>query len=109
MLGSALAAVAGFVIAAHYGIVGFAMGALWGFKALTAAVVGGIGSVPGAALGGVLIGLLETLWGGYLPGTYREVAVFALLALMLALRPNGLFGGPAAADNPALWRARPQG
>ncbi len=107
VLGSTLAAVAGFVIAAHYGIVGFAMGALWGFKALTAAVVGGIGSVPGAALGGVLIGLLETLWGGYLPGTYREVAVFALLALMLALRPNGLFGGPAAADNPALWRARP--
>ena len=109
VLGSTLAAVAGFVIAAHYGIVGFAMGALWGFKALTAAVVGGIGSVPGAALGGVLIGLLETLWGGYLPGTYREVAVFALLALMLGLRPSGLFGGPAPADNPALWRARPQG
>jgi branched-chain amino acid transport system permease protein len=107
ILGSALAAVAGFVIAVHYGIVSFAMGTLWGFKALTAAVVGGIGSVPGAALGGVLIGLLESLWAGYLPSTYREVAVFALLALMLALRPNGLFGGPAAADNPALWRARP--
>jgi branched-chain amino acid transport system permease protein len=109
VLGSALAAVAGFAIAGHYGIVGFAMGTLWGFKALTAAVVGGIGSVPGAALGGVLIGLLETLWAGYLPGTYREVAVFALLALMLAVRPNGLFGGPAAVDNPGIWRARPPG
>ena len=51
VLGSTLAAVAGFVIATHYGIVGFAMGALWGFKALTAAVVGGIGSVSGAAHG----------------------------------------------------------
>ena len=63
VLGSTLAAVAGFVIATHYGIVSFAMGALWGFKALTAAVVGGIGSVPGAALGGVLIGLLESSVG----------------------------------------------
>ena len=69
-------AVAGFVIAAHYGVVGFAMGTLLGLKALTAAVVGGIGSVPGAALGGVLIGLLESFWAGYLPGAYREVAVF---------------------------------
>ena len=52
------------------------MGTLLGLKALTAAVVGGIGSVPGAALGGVLIGLFESLWAGYLPGAYREVALF---------------------------------
>ena len=83
------------------------MGALWGFKALTAAVVGGIGSVTGAALGGVLIGLLESLWAGYLPSAYKEVAVFGLLALMLALRPNGLFGTPSAVENPGLWRGRP--
>ncbi|MFZ1429103.1 MAG: branched-chain amino acid ABC transporter permease [Geminicoccaceae bacterium] len=108
MLGSLLAGVAGFVIATHYGIVSFSMGALWGFKALTAAVVGGIGSVSGAALGGVLIGLLESLWAGYLPSAYKEVAVFGLLALMLALRPNGLFGTPGAVENPGLWRGRPQ-
>ena len=107
MLGGLLAAIAGFVVATHYGIVSFAMGALWGFKALTAAVVGGIGSIGGAALGGVLIGVLESLWAGYLPGAYKEVAVFCLLALMLALRPNGLFGAPAATDNPGLWRGRP--
>jgi branched-chain amino acid transport system permease protein len=106
MLGGALAAAAGFVLAVHYGLVGFAMGTVWGLKALTAAVLGGIGSVPGAALGGLLLGLLESLWAAYLPGGYREVAVFALLALVLALRPQGLFGQPAAADNPMLWRGR---
>jgi branched-chain amino acid transport system permease protein len=104
--GGMLAAIAGFVVATHYGIVSFAMGTLWGLKALTAAVVGGIGSVPGAALGGVLIGLVESLWAGYLPSDYKEVAVFAVLATMLALRPNGLFGQTAAADNPMLWRSR---
>ena len=104
MLGSMLAAVAGFVLATHYGVVSFTMGTLLGLKALTAAVVGGIGSVAGAALGGVLIGFFEGLWAGYLPGEYREVAMFALLAIMLALRPGGLFGQPAAADNPMLWR-----
>jgi branched-chain amino acid transport system permease protein len=109
MLGSAVAAVAGFAVAAHYGVVSFGMGTLWGFKALTAAVVGGIGSVPGAALGGVLIGVLEGLWGGYLPAAYKEVAVFALLALMLAVRPNGLLGQPGSAENPMLWRAWPPG
>jgi branched-chain amino acid transport system permease protein len=109
MLGSAVAAVAGFAVAIHYGVVSFGMGTLWGFKALTAAVVGGIGSVPGAALGGVLVGVLESLWGGYLPAAYKEVAVFALLALMLAVRPNGLFGQPGSAENPMLWRTRPPG
>jgi len=104
--GGMLAAIAGFVVATHYGIVSFAMGTLWGLKALTAAVVGGIGSVPGAALGGVLIGLFESLWAGYLPSDYKEVAVFAVLATMLGLRPNGLFGQIAAADNPMLWRSR---
>jgi branched-chain amino acid transport system permease protein len=106
VLGSAVAGIAGFVVAARYGIVAFGMGSLWGFKALAAAIIGGIGSVGGAACGGVLIGVLEGLWAGYLPGAYRDVALFALLALMLALRPHGLLGHPEAADNPALWRRR---
>ena len=92
VLGSMLAGVAGFVVATHYGVVGFAMGTMLGLKALTAAVVGGIGSISGAALGGLLIGLLEGLWAGYLPGAYRDVALFGALALMLALRPDGLLG-----------------
>lgn len=103
-LGGAVAGVAGFVVAHRYGVVAFGMGTGWGFKALAAAIVGGIGSVAGAAWGGALIGLLEGLWAGYLPGNYREVALFALLAAVLALRPHGLFGQPGAAENPALWR-----
>jgi branched-chain amino acid transport system permease protein len=106
LLGSALAGIAGFVVAGRYGLATFSMGTLWGFKALAAAIVGGIGSVPGAALGGLLIGLLEGLWAAYLPSGYREVAVFILLAVVLALRPNGLFGQRAAIDNPAIWRER---
>jgi branched-chain amino acid transport system permease protein len=79
-------------MAALYGGVSFHMGALLGFKALTAAVVGGIGSVPGAMLGGILIALLETFWSAYLTIAYKDVAVFALLAAVLALRPEGLLG-----------------
>ena len=107
--GSMLAAIAGFAIATHYGVVSFAMGTLWGLKALTAAVVGGIGSAPGAALGGVLIAMFESLWAGYLPSDYKDVAVFAVLAIMLTLRPNGLLGQSAATDNPMLWRSRSGG
>jgi branched-chain amino acid transport system permease protein len=91
-LGGAYAAVAGFVVALYYGGVSFHMGALLGFKALTAAVVGGIGSVAGAMLGGILIALLETFWSAYLTIAYKDVAVFALLAIVLALRPEGLLG-----------------
>ena len=56
--------------------------------------MGGIGSVSGAALGGVLIGLLESLWSGYLPGAYGRWRCSAAGAELM-LRPNGLFGAPA--------------
>jgi branched-chain amino acid transport system permease protein len=91
-LGAGFAAAAGFVIAVHYGGVNFFMGTVLGFKALTAAVLGGIGTPAGAVLGGVLIGLLETLWAAYLPLAYRDIAVFAVLALVLIFRPQGLLG-----------------
>jgi len=91
-LAGAYAAAAGFIVTLYYGGASFHMGALLGFKALTAAIVGGIGSVPGAFLGGILIGLLETFWSAYLTIAYKDVAIFALLALMLMFRPNGLLG-----------------
>lgn len=91
-LGGALAGVAGFVLVEYYGVANFFMGFLVGFKALTAAIVGGIGSIRGAVLGGTLIALLETFWSGYLGGTYRDVAVFSVLALVLMFRPSGLLG-----------------
>lgn len=94
-LAGAYAAAAGFIITLYYGGASFHMGALLGFKALTAAIVGGIGSVPGAFLGGILIGLLETFWSAYLTIAYKDVAIFALLALVLVFRPNGLLGRAA--------------
>jgi branched-chain amino acid transport system permease protein len=92
-LGSALAAVAGILFAwrAH-GIEPF-MGIQPGLRAFTAAVLGGIGNLPGAALGGILLGLIETYFGG-VPGlsTYRDGIAFAILILILLFRPAGLLG-----------------
>ena len=68
--------------------------ALAGIKAFTAAVLGGIGSLPGAMLGGLLIGLIEVFWAGYFSSEYKDVAVFAILVLVLIFRPTGLLGKP---------------
>ncbi len=94
VIGAALAAIAGFMVAMYYGVVDFFMGFLAGMKAFTAAVLGGIGSLPGAMLGGVLIGLIESFWSGYMNAQYKDVAVFCVLMLVLFVRPNGLFGRP---------------
>jgi branched-chain amino acid transport system permease protein len=89
-LGGALAGIAGLIDAVYYGGIGFFMGYIVGFKALTAALLGGIGSVGGALLGGILIGAVETFWAAYLDSSYRDVAVFGVLVLVLTLRPSGL-------------------
>lgn len=94
VIGAALAAIAGFMVTLYYGVVDFFMGFLAGMKAFAAAVLGGIGSLPGAMVGGILIGLIESFWGGYVNAEYKDVAVFATLMLVLMLRPNGLFGRP---------------
>ena len=72
-----------------------------GLKALTAAVLGGIGSIFGAALGGLLIGLLEGLWAGYLPGAYRDVAVFLIVILIFIIKPDGLLSVGLRRDSEA--------
>ena len=94
VMGAALASVAGVLVTMYYGVIDFYIGFLAGIKAFTAAVLGGIGSVPGAMLGGLLIGLIEALWSAYFSIEYKDVAVFAILVLVLIFRPTGLLGKP---------------
>lgn len=86
------ASLAGYLTTLYYGGIGFSGGQLVGLKALIAAVIGGIGSVPGALLGGVVLGLAEAIWSALFPIELRDPAIFTLLVVMLALRPDGMLG-----------------
>jgi branched-chain amino acid transport system permease protein len=94
VMGAALAAVAGLMFLLYYGVIDFFIGFVAGVKAFTAAVLGGIGSLPGAMLGGLAIGLIETFWSAYFSIEYKDVAAFAMLALVLIFLPQGLLGKP---------------
>ena len=89
-LASAVAAVAGLLLA-PITFVHVNMGFI-GLKAFPAAVVGGFGSLPGAIVGGLIIGVVESLSGFYLPVGFRDVAPYIVVLLMLWFKPNGLFG-----------------
>jgi len=96
-IGSALAAAGGVLTAQYNPKIEPLMGILIGLKAFVAAVLGGIGNIPGAVLGGLLIGAAETLVVGYgnyigIPSTYRDAVAFAILILVLLIRPAGLLG-----------------
>jgi branched-chain amino acid transport system permease protein len=92
MIGSALAAIGGILIASHIGQINFYIGFLVGIKAFTAAVLGGIGSVPGAVLGGFILGCTESFATGYVSSDYEDVFAFALLVLILIFKPAGILG-----------------
>lgn len=94
-IGSLLAGVAGVLWGWKYGQVDPAMGFLPGLKAFVAAVIGGIGSIPGAFVGGYVLGLAEVFFVGFLPPSFsgfRDVFVFALLFVVLLIRPQGILG-----------------
>jgi len=91
-LGSALAGVAGVMGGLLFNQVTPTIGFVVGLKAFTAAVVGGIGSLPGAMLGGLLIGVAESMITGYISSTYTNLFVFALLIVVMLVRPSGLLG-----------------
>lgn len=65
-----------------------------GLKAFVAAVLGGIGNVWGAIAGGLLMGIVEIMVVGYLASSYRDGIVFAILIIVLIVKPTGLFGSP---------------
>ncbi len=89
-ISAAVAALAGLLLA-PLTFVHVNMGFI-GLKAFPAAVVGGFGSLPGALVGGVVIGVVEALSGVYLPEGFKDVAAYVVVLLMLAVKPNGLFG-----------------
>ena len=91
-LGSALAAAGGILYASNYPSIDPLMGTLPGMKAFVAAVLGGIGNIAGAAIGGLVLGLVETAVVGFGGSTYRDAVAFAVLILILLLRPEGLLG-----------------
>jgi branched-chain amino acid transport system permease protein len=91
-LGSALAAAAGILWSIIYPAIDPLMGIAPGLKAFVAAVLGGIGNLPGAALGGLIIGITETFVSGYISSTYRDAIAFAILILILLVKPSGLLG-----------------
>ena len=108
VVGSALAAIGGLLIASHIGQINFAIGFIAGIKAFTAAVLGGIGSIPGAVLGSFVLGLTESFATGYVSSDYEDVFAFSLLVLILIFRPAGLLGGESLARPPSkCWSMKP--
>ena len=91
-IGSALAGAAGLLVGTYYNRIDPLMGLMPGLKAFVAAVLGGIGSIPGALLGGLLMGVAESLVSGYLSSTYRDAVAFAILLIILLVKPSGLLG-----------------
>ena len=85
-----LGAAAGILVAPIF-FVTFNMGAGLGLKGFVAAVIGGLGSIPGAIAGGFFLGILEAVAGGQISSGYRDAITFALLILVLWLKPSGLF------------------
>lgn len=91
-IGSALAAAAGVLVGVYYNTIDPLMGIMPGLKAFVAAVLGGIGILPGAVVGGIILGVIEALVSGFISSTFRDAAAFAILILVLLIKPSGLFG-----------------
>ena len=91
-IGSALAAVAGALLASAYPSLTPYTGAMPGIKAFVAAVLGGIGSIPGAMIGGLVLGIIEILSRTYISSQLADAIVFGILVVVLIVRPTGILG-----------------
>ena len=91
-IGSGLAAIAGVLLCSSYPNLVPTTGAMPGIKAFTAAVFGGIGSIPGAMIGGILLGIIEIFSKAYISTQLSDAIVFAVLIIVLIVKPTGLLG-----------------
>jgi branched-chain amino acid transport system permease protein len=91
---SAAVATAAGILLAPVTLIDINMGLAVALKAFAAAVLGGFGSIPGALVGGIIIGLIELYAGASLPEGFKDTAPYIVLLVMLAVRPQGLFGAP---------------
>ena len=91
-IGSGLAAIAGLLLCSAYPTLTPYTGAMPGIKAFVAAVFGGIGSIPGAMVGGILLGIIEIFGKAYISSQVADAIVFAVLIIVLLVKPTGLFG-----------------
>jgi len=91
-IGSGLAAIAGVLLCSAYPVLMPTTGSMPGIKAFTAAVFGGIGSIPGALIGGILLGVIEILGKAYVSTELGDALVFAVLIIVLLVKPTGLMG-----------------
>jgi len=92
LIGSAMAGIAGVMVGMFYLQIKPTMGFVPGIKAFTSAVLGGIGNIPGAMIGGYVLGLAEVIATQFLPSVYKDVVAFAILILVLILKPTGILG-----------------
>lgn len=92
MISSALAAVAGVLVGMYYQTLDINTGFSVGMKTMASAVLGGVGVLPGAMVGGLIIGIVETLGASYISSGYRNAFAFAILIIIILVKPNGLFG-----------------
>ena len=93
-IGSGLAAIAGVLLCSAYPTLTPYTGAMPGIKAFTAAVFGGIGSIPGAFVGGILLGIIEIFGRAYISSQLSDAIVFAVLIIVLLVKPTGILGKP---------------
>ena len=91
-IGAALAGAGGVLYAVMYPQISPTMGSMPGLKAFVAAVLGGIGSVPGAMLGGYILGVAETLAKGFVSSRFADAISFAILIVILLVKPSGIIG-----------------
>lgn len=91
-LGTCVASIAGCMVGLYYQVIDPTMATITSSKSMAAAILGGIGVLPGAVLGGLIIGVLETLVAAYVSSGYRDAIAFAVLIIILVVRPTGIMG-----------------